>query len=595
MSDDQVQEIKDRIDIVDLVNQYVPLKRSGLNSKGLCPFHKEKSPSFMVNSERQIYKCFGCDESGDVLSFVQKMEGLTFPEALELLADRVGIKLDRRKAPAQYQQEKDVKSRLFRVNAASAKFFHHLLLNHPSGQAALDYLHGRKITDESIKLFQIGFAPGGTALAAWLHKQSFTASDMSAAGAPERFRNRIMFPIRDTLGNVVGFTGRLLPGDPPSSRPGGTSVGVGPDGPKYYNTPETPIFKKSKLVYGLFEGKQAIRSEKVAVLVEGQMDVVASHQAGVATAVASSGTALTLDHLKAIRRYTSQVLIAFDADAAGQAATKKTISLTFEAELGSKVVRMPEGFKDAGEIIEKDQSQWPTLLTQAVPAMDWLIEHEIGQSPEGTLDGPAKKAVAQAVLPLLLTVPDPVEQAHYVGVLASRLHVPEQSLLAALRRGPTPRSRLTPPATSSPPPHQARPLFEQLAGLLVLHPSVLEKVTIGEQHFPAHSLAANLYKAVTTWYSTGTRQPSAISLGKIRALLNPVDRVQFDPLILEVQELLGEHEPADIALELATRLTRDTHESLKADIAGKIRTAEAAGDRQQVKALMKELQTALKQ
>lgn len=593
MADDQVQEIKDRIDIVDLVNQYVPLKRSGLNHKGLCPFHKEKSPSFMVNAERQIYKCFGCDEGGDVISFVQKMEGLTFPEALELLADRVGIKLDRKKAPAQYQQEKDVKSRLFRINAASAKFFHHLLLNHPSGKSALDYLHGRKVTDESIKIFQIGYAPSQPVLMSWLGKQGFAGIDLSNAGSPERFKNRIMFPIRDTLGNVVGFTGRSMPGDP--TLPDG-SDGASVSGPKYYNTPETPIFKKSKLVYGLFEGKQAIRTEKQAVLVEGQMDVVLSHQAGVQTAVASSGTAITLDHLKAVKRYTSNVLIAFDADTAGQAAAKKTITLTFEAELGAKIVRMPEGFKDAGEIIEKDPSQWAPTLKKAVPAMDWLIEHEIGQSAEGTLDGPAKKAVAKAVLPMLLKVGDPVEQAHYVGLLASRLRVPEQSLLDALKRAVAPRgsAQSTTSAPAPPNPHQARSLDEQLAGLLALHPSVLDKVVVGEQHFAADSFATNLYKAVKSWYTGPDRPTTDSSLVAIKALLEPDDQAQFDSLILEVQELLAEHEPADIALELATRLTRDTHESLKASIAERIRIAESAGDRATVKKLMIELQTALK-
>lgn len=580
--DDQAQEIKDRIDIVDLVNQYVPLKRSGLNHKGLCPFHKEKSPSFMVNSERQIYKCFGCDEGGDAISFVQKMEGLTFPEALELLADRVGIKLDRKKAPAQYQQEKDVKSRLFRVNAASAKFFHHLLLNHPSGKVALEYLHGRTISDNSIRAFQIGYAPAQPVLAEWLRKQGFTVQDLSSSGAPERFRNRIMFPIRDTLGNVVGFTGRSLPGDE--------------SGPKYYNTPETPIFKKSKLVYGLFEGKQAIRTEKQAVLVEGQMDVVTSHQTGVQTAVASSGTAITLDHLKAVRRYTGNVLIAFDGDSAGQAAAKKTIALTFEAELGAKVVQMPEGFKDAGEIIEKDPSQWLVVLSRAMPAMDWLIEHEIGQSAEGTLDGPSKKAVAKAVLPMLLKVDDPVEQAHYVGLLASRLRVPEQSLLDALKRAGTTRTAATPaaPAAALPTPHRNRPIDEQLAGLLALHPSVLEKVTIRDEHFQPKSFAANLYSAIKTCYTDQGRQGAAISFDTIRASFSSPDQAQLDPLILEVQELLADHEPADIALELATRLTRDTHESLKASIAERIRLAESAGDRAGVKQLMKELQTALK-
>ncbi|MBI4032640.1 DNA primase [Candidatus Berkelbacteria bacterium] len=584
MPDDQVQEVKDRIDVVDLVGSYVPLKKAGATWKGLCPFHKEKTPSFTVNPERQIFKCFGCNEGGDVLTFVQKMEGLTFPEALEMLADRAGVKLDHRKAPAQYQREKDEKSALYRLNAAAAKFFHTLLTDHPSATRAREYLAGRDIRTETIAGFQIGFAPSTPALSQWLAKHGVSAAHLRAGGSPERFRNRIMFPIRDPLGNVLGFTGRVLPGDE--------------SGPKYYNTPETPIFRKSRVLYGIYEGKQAIRERGVAVLVEGQVDVVLSHQAGVRLAIASSGTAFTLDHLTAIGRYASKLILAFDADQAGVNATKKAIALAAELDLSLRVVRFPEGVKDAGEAIERDPKLWATALAEAQPAFDWLVDtaiaEQVGSLGPGSgqaLDGSGKKAVAKAVLPVLARLPDPVEQAHQLTVLSRRLAVPERALQEAIARTRTPKALTLP---SSPPPAKTvRSLVEQLAGLLVLNPAAAERVP--EAVFPPGTLARRLYETVKACYNPEERQTTADVVRIVSSRLSETDRVVLPLLLAEVEQLLGPDTDADAVItELATRLTRDANESVKQSIAERIAAAEAAGNRDQVKQLIVELQATLK-
>lgn len=585
MADDQIQQVKDRIDIVELINQYVPLKRAGANHKGLCPFHKERSPSFMANAERQIYKCFGCGESGDVISFIQKMEGLSFPEALELLADRAGIKLDRRKAPEQYAKEKDEKTVLFRINAATAKFFHHLLANHPSGQAARDYLASRTVSAETMSAFQLGFAPSQPVLGPWLQKHGFTGAQLRGAGSPDRFRARVMFPIRDTLGNVVGFTGRLLPGDE--------------SGPKYFNTPETPIFRKGQLVYGLFEGKNELRTERTAVLVEGQMDVVLSHQVGLKTAVASSGTAITLDHLKALRRYVDKLLIAFDADDAGKNATKKTIALAFDAELAPRVVVMPDGCKDAGEVIAKDPVLWVEAVKAAVPAIDWLVDTEIEQQPK-PLDGAGKKAIAKAVLQLIARVADPVERAHYLGILAARLHIPEQSLIDAYERATgKQRQRATASteqsANTAPQPARRRwSLAEQLAGLVLLRPSLSSELELTDVLFPPQSLAYRLFNAVSSWYNAPDRPEGTDAFAQVKSQFSESEQHQLSLLVAELADLVAEHEPREIAEEFLVRLRREQNESIKQSIADEIRAAEGRGDRQAVKDLITKLQATLK-
>lgn len=576
MADSQVQDVKDRIDVVDLVQQYVPLKRSGTNYKGLCPFHNERSPSFMVHPERQSFKCFGCSEGGDAITFLQKMEGLTFPEALQLLADRVGIQLTKQTVAS--QQEKDEKSQLYRLNAAVAAFFHHVLMKAPAGKPAQDYLIRRKLTLATMEAFQLGFAPAQSQLVGWLGKQGFRSAELNRAGRPDRFRNRIMFPIRDALGHVVGFTGRLIEDSQ--------------DGPKYLNTPETPIFQKSKVVYGLYEGKDVIRRRQAAILMEGQMDVILSHQVGVRLAIASSGTALTADHVRAIRRYAPKVLLAFDADGAGQAATEKALLLTAAAELATKVITMPQGVKDAGEAIERDPALWQQAIGRATPGIEWLIGSMAAKF--GIADGASKKLVARSVVPHLRAITDSVERAHAIAALARTLSVPEQAIADALAKVAAPRQSdsqsVTAPQSSK---SATRPIIERLVGVLLLHPSLL--VTIGlEGAVPAGSLSERLVTAMLACYTPDDRQTTANFLTSVQASLERDDQAQLAALTMETEHwLTPELVPAEVAQELIGRLRQGEREDIKRSMAAKIAAAEASGNREQVKQLMSELQSVL--
>ena len=311
--ENQIDEIKNKIDIVSLVNEYVPLKKAGRNYKALCPFHGEKTPSFMVSPDRQIFKCFGCGEGGDSFAFIKKSEGIEFGEAVKRLADRAGIKLKEFHTSG-LEKKREV---IFAANQLVTDLYNYLLTRHNAGKSALDYLHLRKISDPSIKKFQLGFAPekGETAVN-FLLKKGFSRDDLSLAGISlpvergriiDRFRGRVIFPIKDTQGRTLAFSARVL----------------GSREPKYLNSPDTLVFNKSNSLYGIDLAKQEISRQKIAVLVEGNLDVISSHQVGVTNVVAPLGTALTDKQIETLRRFSESLLIGFDTDLAGSAAAKR--------------------------------------------------------------------------------------------------------------------------------------------------------------------------------------------------------------------------------------------------------------------------------
>jgi DNA primase len=402
----EVDEIKERINIVDLVGQYLTLQKAGSSFKAPCPFHQEKTPSFMVNPERQMYKCFGCGEGGDVIAFVMKMENLNFPEALEMLADRAGVTLERkRKTKEEHKKEVDLKSAVYKINLTSALVWHKILLEHKLAQGARDYLNKRKINKEIIEQFKIGYAPRTQILADFLRKRGYNANQIRSAGSPERFFDRIMFPIFDTLGNVVGFTGRTLSDEIQ---------------PKYLNTPESIVFHKSRIIYGLNFAKDEIKEKKCAIVLEGQMDVVLSHIAGVNNVVASSGTALTAKHLEILSRYAPKIALCFDTDKAGITAQEKAIMIGLENDISTDVIIMPEGYKDVGEIVEKDPAIWQEYAKKTKPAMEWLIESEFNKY-DRDLSSADKKTIVKKIVPFIANMRDAVEQDFYKKLFANRL------------------------------------------------------------------------------------------------------------------------------------------------------------------------------
>ena len=426
MSD--IQTIKDKIDIVELLGEYISLKKAGANWRACCPFHHEKTPSFMVQREKQIWHCFGCGKGGDIFSFVQEMEGLDFPEVLKILADRAGVKLTNYKPDV----NKNQKTRILEINSAAANFFHQILFL-PAAHTAHDYVFAKRaLKPETVEDFKIGFIPDQwSLLTQYLLKKGFAIDDLIAAGltikkdqalAPtgpvnsqnlrgfyDRFRGRIMFPIWDVNDSVVGFTGRQLIEDKEA-------------GGKYVNTPETLAFEKSRILYGLNKARLAIKAADLAIVVEGQMDVIACHQAGIKNVIASSGTALTEYQVKLISRYTNNVSFAFDGDAAGVEAAKRGVDLALRGGLNVRVIQIPKTCgKDADECLKKDKEVFVSAIKNAKDIMDWHFDRVL---PKYKLSEPKQKqAAASELLAEIVKIPYAVERNEWMRKLSQALDV----------------------------------------------------------------------------------------------------------------------------------------------------------------------------
>lgn len=417
-----VDEIKNRLDIVEVVQGYIRLKKAGKDYKALCPFHKEKNPSFYVSPSKQIWHCFSCNMGGDMFTFVQKIEGVEFADSLRILAKKAGVVL--KKEDPKIRSKRNI---LYEICEEASNFFQEQLEKNKSVQ---DYLKNRGLQSKIIKDFRIGFA-----LASWdalykhLNELGFKKDDIEKAGLLskkegttkyyDRFRNRIIFPIFDLNTQIVGFSGRIYGKE--DTR-----------GAKYINTPETLIYNKSRVIYGLDKAKLALRKEKQCVLVEGQFDVIMAHQAGNKNTVAVSGTALTLDHLRILKRYTENLVFSFDADAGGEEATKRAIGITQQMEFNVKVVLIPKD-KDPADIIKEGSKKWQGILNKAKPIMEFYFENTFAKySKKLTID--QKREIAKELLYPIKNIINTVEQAHWLQVLASKLKVEEKALIEALRR-----------------------------------------------------------------------------------------------------------------------------------------------------------------
>jgi DNA primase len=404
---DAVAEVKSRLNIEDVISEYVQLKRTGRNFKGLSPWTKERTASFIVSPEKQIWHDFSSGKGGDMFTFVQEMEGLDFRGTLELLARKAGVDLDQFKGQ-QSGASSQLKNRALEVLEWSAKFYQaQLRANNP----ALNYLiKDRDLTKDTILTWRLGYAPNtGFALTNFLTKKGFTTDDMKRAGmvfqrashTSDMFRGRVMIPLADASGQIVGFTARLLsPVD---------------DAPKYINTPQTVVYDKSRQVFGLHLAKEAIRKTGFVVVVEGNMDVIASWQAGVSNVVASAGTAMTEQHLKALKRFTNDIRLSFDADSAGIAATERVIPLAQKAEVSLKIITIKDA-KDPDELIRKDIHFWRQAIQQADYAPDWLMERYRGEVDLKTAAG--KRMFTDALLTTIRQLRDPIEQEHYLKKIA---------------------------------------------------------------------------------------------------------------------------------------------------------------------------------
>jgi DNA primase len=411
---DAKEEVKQRLSIEDVVSEYVALKRAGRNFKGLSPFTSEKTPSFIVSPEKQIWHDFSSAKGGDVFSFVMEMEGLDFKGALELLARKAGVELEQYQARGTNSK---LKARLHEALDLAAKFYQ---TQFKSSKEALNYvIKTRKFNRQTALDFRIGYAPNtGDALSKFMQKKGFTRKELEQAGLISRnaygsdmFRNRLMIPLMDAQGQVIGFTARLLEDNDKA--------------PKYINTPQTMLYDKSRHVFGLHLAKEAMRKEKFTVVVEGNLDVLASHQAGVKNVVATAGTALTVQHLKTIGRFSDDVRLSFDADRAGLAATERSIPIASSVGVSLSIITL-KGGKDPDELIRQDAQAWQKAINSKQYAIDWLIEKYAGQLDLSS--GQGKRAFSDALLTTLKNLSDPVEQDHYLVEVAKMINVSPSAL-----------------------------------------------------------------------------------------------------------------------------------------------------------------------
>ena len=421
---DAVSDIKERLAIEDIVSEYVQLKRAGRNFKGLSPFGNERTPSFMVSPEKQIWHDFSSGKGGNVFSFVMEMEGLDFKGALELLARKAGVDLSQYKTSFS-DDTTALKKRLHEALEYAAKFYQvQLTQNHD----ALDYVRNKRgFSKETIIAFRLGYSPvNGDALLKYLTKKSFTVDELKRAGlvterrsgTSDMFRGRIMVPLCDAQGLVVGFTARQLANDDAS--------------PKYINTPATLLYDKGRQVYGLHLAKESIRKKGFVVIVEGNLDVIASHQAGVDNVVATAGTAMTVQHLKLLKRFTGDVRLCFDQDSAGQNAAERAIELAAQTEVNLQMVTITSG-KDPDELIQKDVDSWRQAIDKPSYVVDWLMQRYATQLDITTAVG--KRQYTDVVLRIVRRLKDAVEQDHYIKELAKQIDVSTTALRNKLKQG----------------------------------------------------------------------------------------------------------------------------------------------------------------
>jgi len=417
-----IDEIKNKLDIVDVISSYIKLEKAGVNFRARCPFHSEKKPSFFVSPARQIWHCFGCGLGGDIFKFVMQIEGVEFSDALRILAKRAGVELKRVNLKLATERQ-----RLYEICELSASFFEKQLQAGPVGKKAKEYLLNRGINEQSIVKWRIGYAPDTwQALSDFLVGKGYKREEVEKAGLAikkeqggwyDRFRSRIMFPIFDLNGQVIGFTGRVF--------------GQEKEVAKYVNTPNTLLYDKSRVLYGLDKAKMHIREKDVCVLVEGQIDVILSSQAGVENVVATSGTALSQQQLSILKRYSENLITAFDMDVAGDSATKRGIDLAQALGFNIRVAVMPEG-KDPADIVLGNPSYWKEIIGKTLSILDFYFETTFSRFDSQTPEG--KKEISKILLPVLKRIPNRIEQSHWIQELARRLMVKEEDIEIELKK-----------------------------------------------------------------------------------------------------------------------------------------------------------------
>lgn len=428
---DAKEEIRSRLNIEDVIGEYVELKRAGRSYKGLSPFTGEKTPSFFVSPEKNIWHDFSSNKGGDVFAFVMEAEGMDFRQAMEFLARKAGVDLSEYQS-AGAKKRSAYKKRLLAANELAARYFQQSLLR---SQQAIEYVFKQRgLSRQTVQNFQIGYAPdSGTALLAALEKRGFTKREINDAGLLNRygkdlFRGRMMIPLMDQGGQVIGFTGRI--------------IGNVPNAPKYLNTPQTLLYDKGRHIFALSQAKEAIRKSGFVVMVEGNLDVVSSHQAGVAQTVATAGTSMTENHLKAVKRLTSDVRLCYDSDKAGVAATERAIELASHEGVELTIISLPDGAKDPDELIKSSVQAWHEAVTRNEPAVEWVLRQHAERCDLDTAVG--RRTFTTAALRVVRGLADPVEREYYIKRIATMSHTSEEAVRQKLAGEPVKKQTFKP-------------------------------------------------------------------------------------------------------------------------------------------------------
>lgn len=581
-SDGVIDQIKQKLDILEVLGDYIKLSKAGRNWKARCPFHAEKSASFMASPERQIWHCFGCGLGGDIFGFVMKIEGMEFGDALRLLARRAGVVLKKQDPQIQSQ-----KKRLYEICELAAKFFETQLHKTAAGKKAYQYLIERGLKEGTIKEWRLGWAHDNwQALYEFLRSRGYKDEEALSAGLItekneqskkhyDRFRSRIIFPIADSQGQIIAFGGRIF-----------GEAAKKDDMAKYLNSPQTPLYDKSSVLYGLNKAKNEIRVKNQCVIVEGYMDLIMSHQAGAQNVVASSGTALTENHLNIIGRYTKNLAMAFDSDEAGAMATRRSIDLAMRRDFAVKIIMMAA--KDPADIVKKSPAEWLKLIEQAQSIMDFYFTYAFSRHDAKASEG--KREIRKILLTAIKSLASQTEQGEWLQELARRLRVSENDLAADMKKikleeefertneadGVLPEAALVK--------SRLEWLEERFIGLCLSHPQHFSEEITDESNFCDEGLTRIFQELKKT---LGKEKDEKI-IKKIKEKLSPELKTRIDYIAFQIEQ----HEPeeGEIIREIKTCVPELKALRLKKELAGlnfDIKEAQEAKDKNKLAKLLK--------
>ena len=573
---DDVDLIKQKIDIADLIASYIPTKRAGRNFKANCPFHNEKSPSFVISPERQIWHCFGCAKGGDIFTFVEEYERVDFSEALKLLADKANVKL---KKNAFRSKQDERKNRIYEINHLASQFYHFLLTKHKSGKSALSYVKDvRGLSDALIITYSLGYAPRQSfALTDYLMKKKHYKRDelLEAGVATERggrifdfFQNRLIFPIQDARGNIVAFSGR----------------GLTPEAmPKYINTKETPVYVKGDTVFGLYQAKDAIKKEGKVILMEGEFDVITSFKEGITNAVAVKGTALTENQIRLLKRFAQKIVFCFDTDPAGTEAQRRSIALITKEGINASVVVPPEG-KDPDELLKENPALFKKALRNETNIYDFILESATQNEDPESVEG--KKHILSRTLSYITDIENEVVKEHYLKKLASLLDTSYESVVKEMERKKLPPQKEKETLPKIEKKGRQEMMEDHLLTLIVQSQKVKEAVAATANILTSVELTTPSARAIFNTLKEYFITSEELSVAEISKFLPPAVASSFDMYFLNPIPQFEAEDTHMIEVEKVAKLVKQSAVKEQLGVLSeKMKDAEKKGDEESLQEL----------